>query len=272
MEDRSIIYDGACTLCIRSKNMLLAWGIAKKDRVWAYQEMPDQYISLVDYERFRNEMALIDLNGGATLYGPDAIAYLLSAKSFLFRFLFSIGPLKRLFAFFYKIVALNRTAIMVPRIHKVRCTSCEPETPPEYRWFWIGSAVGIGILASIAMGVLGQKDLSKPLFSFGLLSLLLGFYLLIKNYKENYLEILAHAASLFLGGMFMLSTNFMLMDIFGGHIPLSIWGAIFAGIFFFLGKNYFLRAEFLQLATGEKILGAFVLAMIFLICYISLIF
>ena len=272
MEDKSIIYDGACTLCIRSKNTLLALGLAKKDRVWAYQEMPDKYLNRVDYERFRNEMALIDLKGDATLYGPQAIAYLLSSKSFLLKFLFSIGPIQRLFAFFYKIIALNRTAIMVPRLKKVQCASCEPDTPPEYRWFWIGSALGIGITISILLGVFGQKDLAKPSFSFGLLSLLLGFYLIVKTYKDNYLEILAHAASIFLLGMPLLSLNFFYMNKFGGEIPLSIWGAVFVVIFFLLGRNYAKRTEFLRLATGEKILGAFILAMIFLICYISLIF
>ncbi|MEO1218872.1 MAG: DCC1-like thiol-disulfide oxidoreductase family protein [Bacteroidota bacterium] len=96
MGKKSIIYDGGCTLCIRSKNSLLRLGLADKDYTWAYQEMPDEYLAAVDYERFRSEMALIDLDGGETLYGPDAVVHLLSSKLWIFKWLFSIGFIYRI--------------------------------------------------------------------------------------------------------------------------------------------------------------------------------
>lgn len=272
MIGKSVIYDGACTLCIRSKNTLLALGLAEKDSVWAYQEMPDEYLNQVDYERFRNEMALIDLEGGDTLYGPEAISFLLSKNNWLLRFLFSIGPFYQLFSFIYKIIAFNRTAIMVPRLKKVRCASCEPDSPAEYRWLWIGGATAAGLLFSILLGIFTQNDLSKPSFYLGLPSLLFATYILLKKYRENYLEIAAHAASIFFMGMLLFSIIIRLMDEFGGGIPLSVWLALFAGVLVVIGQNYYIRSNFLQLNKLETNLGGLIMALIFLICYISLIF
>lgn len=272
MGKKSIIYDGACTLCIRSKNSLLNLGLAEKDYTWAYQEMPDEYLPAVDYERFRNEMALIDLEGEETLYGPDALVHLLSSKLSFFKWLFSIGLFYRIFAGLYKIVAFNRTAIMVPRLKKVRCASCEPDTPAEYRWRWVSIAMGLGILIAWSLGVLKSENLFHPRFYLGILSLLLLFYYLIRRSKENYLEIAAHAAGLFVWAMSLMSLSFFLMDTLFENLPINIWILFFALPGFFIYRDFKLRSDFLQLNIEERVLGGLILGLIFLLFYLSLIF
>lgn len=272
MSTKSLIYDGGCILCIRSKNTLLALGLADKGYTWAYQEMEDEYVAQVDYERFRNEMALIDLEGGPTLYGPTAISYLLSAKSIVFRFIFSIGPLFQLFSFCYKIIAQNRTAILAPNAKKIRCASCEPVSSPTYRWYWIVFSLGIGLIATLLSGSFPWRNLNEWPFSIGFLSLLLGYYLLLDRNTENPLELAAHSASFLMLAMVLSSVGFYLMDVFGSQHHLSIWMLLFAGILFLLGKNFIARARFLALSPEATSLGACCLALLLLIYYSALIF
>lgn len=272
MKNKSVIYDGACTLCIRSKNSLIRLGFVKKENAWAYQEMPDTHIHQVDYERFRNEMALIDLNGGDTLYGPEAISYLLSEKIGLLKSILSIPVFYQIFAFIYRIVSYNRTAIIAPNTKKIRCASCEPDTPDRFRWLWISFALGFSLLFSLTLGLFKFSSLDDANFYIGTMGILGLSFWLIKWQKENYLELAAHAASLILYGSILLSLGFWLMDSTWGDTYLIYWIPVFLFIFYLIYRDFRGRADFLQLSELEQILTALMLGLIFLISYLNLIF
>ncbi|MEM6804452.1 MAG: DCC1-like thiol-disulfide oxidoreductase family protein [Bacteroidota bacterium] len=272
MENKSVIYDGACSLCIRSKNSLISLGFVKKEHVWAYQEMPDAHIPQVDYERFRNEMALIDLDGGPTMYGPEAISYLLSEKLSFLKRVFAIPLFYQIFAFIYRIVSYNRTAIIAPNSKKIRCASCEPDTPDNYRWLWISFALGFSLLFSLILGLFKLSSLTDANFYAGILGAFGLSFWLIKWRKENYLEIAAHVASLFLYGSILLSGGLWLMDNIWGDTYLIYWIPVFLFAFYLIYRDFKSRVDFLQLDIGEQILAALMLGIIFLISYLTLIF
>lgn len=120
-------------------------------KIKAYKDLPSELNAKVDLVRFKNEMALIDLDGHSTLYGADGVAYIFSSRYKLAEWLLKIKPLFILFRFLYRLQAYNRYIIAAPK-SKFGC-DCFPDKHPFYRKAYIGIAFSISILLTMLFGV-----------------------------------------------------------------------------------------------------------------------
>ncbi len=78
---KAIIYDGSCPMCQAYTKGFVKWGVLADEHRIAFSELqPDQARRYLDVNRSRHEIPLVDLGGGETLYGVEALVYLLSQR------------------------------------------------------------------------------------------------------------------------------------------------------------------------------------------------
>lgn len=152
MENKLIIYDGNCKVCVGLRDLMLALGLVAPGQCVAYASLDPQLKTRVSAARFRNEMALVDTRGGATLYGAEGVSFVLADRCRLLRPLFGWRPFFWLFRFLYKTLAFNRYVIAAPRQAAVAC-DCYPQAATPYRLAYLAGAVLLSVFLTALLGI-----------------------------------------------------------------------------------------------------------------------
>jgi len=112
------------------------FGLIDKQTVVHYQTIEEGYVSQIDMERAKTEIALFDSSTASTTYGIDAmIKIVANGNSFLTKILHS----KFIYAFLlrlYRFVTYNRKVIY-PTATEKNVRECIPEINHKYRWMYI---------------------------------------------------------------------------------------------------------------------------------------
>ena len=78
---KAIIYDSECPLCVAYTNAFVQLGVLRKEERISFAELHSQeFLSRIDEQRQGNEIPLVDLNGGKTVYGLDALLTLIGRR------------------------------------------------------------------------------------------------------------------------------------------------------------------------------------------------
>jgi predicted DCC family thiol-disulfide oxidoreductase YuxK len=152
MENKLIVYDGNCGLCTSVHALMLSLGVIASVETSSYQQLQPEEKVLITADRFRNEMALVDRKGEATLYGAEGIAYILSARLPYIGKLFKVGFVMILFRFFYKFIAYNRYLIAPSSKALINC-DCYPKAPLPYRLLYILITLLISVALTAWFGI-----------------------------------------------------------------------------------------------------------------------
>lgn len=150
LKNKLIIYDSNCKVCSSMKEVITKVTSVPEQKIKAYKDLPAELSAKVDVEKFKNEMALIDLSEGKTLYGAEGVAYIFSSQYKLVGLLLAIKPLFYVFDFLYRMQAYNRYIIAAPK-SKFHC-DCFPDKVIFYRIAYIVFTVSV---ASFLTGMFG---------------------------------------------------------------------------------------------------------------------
>lgn len=122
LKNYALIYDDQCPLCQAYTKALVITGVFEKKGREAYQVMEKQTCVLIDKERARNEIALVNKKTGEVTYGLDS---LLKVAYYIFPFLktvFRIKPIYWTFKILYATISYNRKIIMPSKRINDVCT------------------------------------------------------------------------------------------------------------------------------------------------------
>lgn len=151
-DDKVIVYDDKCPMCAMYTAGFIRWGIMKKNDRISFSELDCQaFMAGMDPELSRDEIPLVDLNGGKTIYGLDAMLYLLDRK---IPFLVRVARMQPFYWFFrrlYKLVSFNRRVIVGGRNHASRF-DCTPHFNYKYRLTFVVFAAALASLLSYFFG------------------------------------------------------------------------------------------------------------------------
>lgn len=154
---KAIIYDDQCPMCVAYTSGFVKWGILKKENRVSFSTLHETgYTAQIDPERSRREIPLVDMNGGQTLYGVDALLYLLSQRIPLIK---TVGEWKPVYWFvnrIYRLVSFNRRVIVGSRFVATQ-VDCAPAYNIKYRILFLvfAALVAIGI-TSLAGNALAE--------------------------------------------------------------------------------------------------------------------
>jgi len=148
-----IVYDNSCPMCQAYTQGFVKWGVLDAQNRIAFRDLdPQQAGRYLDLQRSRHEIPLLDLAGGPTLYGVDAVTYLISLKIPVVGTLMRNGLINRFFSSLYSFVSYNRRVITATA-PATGDTECTPDFHWRYRRAFIVFAAIVSGLAGWGFGV-----------------------------------------------------------------------------------------------------------------------
>lgn len=122
---KAIIYDDSCPMCRWYTGEFVRLGFLKEEGRCSFSELSkSEWMDNIDMDRSRDEIPLVDLKGGATLYGIDSLSYLLGQRLPFIPKVLSYRPIRWFFTRFYKLISYNRREIAAspPSTKGIDCT------------------------------------------------------------------------------------------------------------------------------------------------------
>lgn len=225
LDSKVIIYDDVCPLCKAYTSGFVSAGWLRPENRIGFTEAPAELIERIDIDRARHEIPLYDRVTGKTIYGKEALFFILGEAVPILKPLFRMR-LFRVFIFcLYQIITYNRRIIANSQA-PVSGFDCAPDFNGFYRWLYIGI---MGMFA----GLLFYSAVPTFDVSLGILALLVAIVLtkgcLIKSFNTQ-TDYFGHLATvLFLCALL----HFCLQ---GFHIPLAVPTITLVGAWLFYSR------------------------------------
>ena len=136
LQNHTLLYDKDCPMCNLYSKAFINCGMMDKEGRENFSEMSAQNEMIIDYNRAKNEIALINHHTNEVAYGLDSLLVIIGNS---FPTLEKIGRLKPIYWFFkkfYCLVTYNRK-IIVPSGKFITEKSCVPSFNLKYRLLYI---------------------------------------------------------------------------------------------------------------------------------------
>jgi predicted DCC family thiol-disulfide oxidoreductase YuxK len=139
--NKVIVYDDACPMCSLYTRAFVHTGMLEKENRISFSQLDQSdYADVLDPVRARHEIPLLDLNGGATLYGVDALVYILRQRLPFIAWGMKIPGVAAIVRGLYAVVSYNRRVI-IPSCGCTTGVDCTPDFHLAYRGIFIGFAL-----------------------------------------------------------------------------------------------------------------------------------
>lgn len=110
-----------------------------------------QFANHLDFHKAKHEIPLVDLNGGKTLYGLEALIFILSQKLPIIDKIFTIRVIRSFFLALYNVVSYNRR-IIIPAKPTVTGFDCTPDFSLFYRLVFLTISIIGSVLVTYMFG------------------------------------------------------------------------------------------------------------------------
>ena len=147
LENKVIIYDDVCPLCRAYTAGFVRLGWLKHRTGFA--EASPRLLQGLDLDRARHEIPLYDQVTGETLYGLDALFFLIGRRFPWCRPLFRLRAFRAALYTLYQIITFNRR-IIAGSTSPAAGFDCAPDVNRFYRWVYIGLALLATALLALA--------------------------------------------------------------------------------------------------------------------------
>ncbi len=147
LENKVIIYDDVCPMCCAYTAGFVRLGWLKQRTGFA--DAPPHLLQGLDLDRARHEIPLYDLVTGETLYGLDALFFLLGQRFPWCRLLFRQRAFRTALYTLYQIITFNRR-IIAGSTSPAAGFDCAPDVNRFYRWLYIALALLATVLLTPA--------------------------------------------------------------------------------------------------------------------------
>ena len=157
LKNHTLIYDNECPMCNLYSKGFTKCGMLDEEGREAFTELSVKNKNLIDFNRAKNEIALVDHNKNEVVYGLDSLLLIISNSFPLLGKIAGIQPLYWFFKKLYSFVSYNRKQI-IPSGKDNTEQSCIPDFNLRYRIAYISFVVIFS--ASILSIFSGQLSLN----------------------------------------------------------------------------------------------------------------
>lgn len=230
MDSKVIIYDDVCPLCKAYTSGFVQAGWLRPENRIGFAEAPPELIRRIDVDRARHEIPLYDRATGETLYGKEALFFIIGEAIPVFKPVFRLRLFRAIVFGLYQIITYNRRIIANSR-PPTNGFDCAPDFNGFYRWLYIGI---MGVFASLLLyRAAPVVDLSSTI-----LALLTGIAIIRGCFIERFsmqTDYFGHLATvLFIIAML----NFSLQN-----FPLTVLATTVLGVWLFYRRIKGLRSQ-----------------------------
>ncbi len=216
-----LLYDAECPFCVAYTSAFVKAGIMQEDERRPFSSLnEDSFLTRVDEQRQGNEIPLVDVAGGATVYGVDALLMLLGRRWPLLQKVFAKGLLRRMVDSLYAIISYNRR-ILLPRQYSTLKHSCAPAFSTKQRLRLIVICILVAVLVTVAFGAAIAGAAGMPGTSAKVAALLacgtgwaVQMSIAVVLLRRNAWDYLAHLAVLQLIGVVVLLPALVVLPLF----------------------------------------------------------
>lgn len=263
MKNKLLIYDDNCPLCSWYSRQFVKFGFLPKEGRKPFSTLDEKYLQLIDFERSRNEIPLLDTKTNQVIYGIDALLEILDSK---IPFVKAIGNIKPIHCFLhklYKFVSYNRKVIVA-----VKCGPGAIDCAPDFNYLYRALFMALFLLLNTFLLFSFHKIILSPLpfYHMSIWQLQAGHLALVAMNCLLSLSFSWQKAFEYLGQINMLAllTNLFLVPLFilvktigPSPILITVWLIIVSIVVF---KEYFRRMEFAGIIQNNKWVASFNLA------------
>jgi len=131
-KNKILVYDDNCPLCSWYSNLFVRHGFIPKEGRIAFSSLDASFFSIIDVNKGRNEIPLVDLSSGKVLYGIDSLLEILGQKYPWIKRAGNTRPLKWFLKKLYKFISYNRKVIVAKKCGDGKF-DCAPDMNYRYR-------------------------------------------------------------------------------------------------------------------------------------------
>lgn len=155
LKNHTLIYDNECPMCDIYSKGFTKCGMLDNDGREAFTEISPENRFMIDLNRAKNEIALIDHDKNAVVYGLDSLLLIIGNSFPVLEKIARIQPLYWFFRKLYSFVSYNRKQI-IPSAKDHKDTACIPDFNLKYRIAYITFVVFFSAyILSLFSGKLG---------------------------------------------------------------------------------------------------------------------
>ncbi|WP_312992740.1 DCC1-like thiol-disulfide oxidoreductase family protein [Chryseobacterium flavum] len=136
LKNHTLIYDSDCPMCALYSNGFIKSGMLDGNGREAFTELSVTNKNLIDFNRAKNEIALVDHSRSKVTYGLDSLLLIIGNSFPLLEKLARIQPVYWFFKKLYSFVSYNRKQI-IPSVKSSAENSCTPDFNLKYRIVYI---------------------------------------------------------------------------------------------------------------------------------------
>lgn len=129
LNNNVILYDSNCPLCKAYTGTFVACGLLDRNGRSAYNEQDPALFHLINQQKARNEIALVDTSAKTVTYGIDSLIKILGHGRPLISGLLNFPLVYYPSKFFYALVSYNRKMIAPSKTKDDACV-------PDFNWFY----------------------------------------------------------------------------------------------------------------------------------------
>lgn len=202
LKNNVIIYDHECPMCAVYTGAFLKFGLLDADGRYKYADL-DQFPakSLIDKDRARHEIALIDTEKQQVRYGLDSLFYILAQRFPIFTLLFKQKWFMLVMKQLYYFVSYNRK-IIAPSSRQ-DAASCIPDFHLKYRLSYI--MVALYAVAAFAI----YSDIFLLFWAYWTVQVVVG----ILVFKEKSITYLGHQVTILIIACLLMIPSIILTNI-----------------------------------------------------------
>ena len=153
LKNHTLIYDNQCPMCnIYSKGFIKAGMLDESGRE-AFTELSVKNKDLIDFNRAKNEIALVDHAKNKVIYGLDSLLLIIGNSFPILEKIARIKPLYWFFKKLYSFVSYNRKQIIPSAKDEIK-TACIPDFNLKYRLIYMAFVV---LISSYVLSVFSTK-------------------------------------------------------------------------------------------------------------------
>jgi predicted DCC family thiol-disulfide oxidoreductase YuxK len=142
LQNKIIIYDDVCPLCKAYTLGFVQLGWLLPGHRLGFSEASSDLLARIDLNRARHEIPLLDIESGETLYGKDALFFILGEALPWLKPLFGFSVFRAIIFALYQIITYNRRIIAGSRKPETGF-DCAPDFNAFYRWLYIAIATAV---------------------------------------------------------------------------------------------------------------------------------
>jgi len=195
-------------MCKEYTKAFVKTGMLDKNGREAYTEAVNSNHPNIDWNRARNEIAMINKKDGKVTYGAESVLTIIGNSFPVFQPLFNLSLFKFLIKRLYFFISYNRKVVAPGKVFE-GCNTCTPDMNYTYRWAyivfaWLVTSVILVSYATLAVPLFPESGFAREFIVCGGQIIFQGAIVLMVR-KERVIHYLGNVMTISLGGALLLA-------------------------------------------------------------------